>query len=212
MPDEQKLKELISWVEEVLGIDIDIDKTYRLLAMSGRKKNYVGILPDGSLDVKGMVGKRRNTPDFVKDAFNEVLKIISNIKDLSEVESAIEEVKKKVREYYNKLKNREIPLNKLAVKMMLSKPLDQYDKRKPPHVKAALQLKQLGINVGPGDIVYYVRTRDKEGVKPVQLASILDIDVDRYVEYLKTGLEQLLDAFGVSFEEVKGMTKLVFEE
>ncbi len=211
-PDERKLKELISWVEEVLGIDIDIDKVYKLLAMSGRKKNYIGILPDGSLDIKGMVGKKRSTPDFVKEAFAEVLKIISSISHIGDVDATVEKIKECVKTYYNKLRNREIPLNKLAVKMMLSKSPSQYDKRKPPHVKAALQLQQLGINVGPGDIIYFVRTKDREGVKPVQLASINDVDVERYVEYLRTGLEQVLDALGISFEEIKGMGKLFFEE
>jgi len=211
-PDESKLKELISWVEEILGIDIDVDKVYKLLAMSGRKKNYIGILPDGSLDIKGMVGKKRSTPDFVKEVFAEVLKIISSVNSLSDVDTTVEKIKECVKVYYNKLRSREIPLNKLAIKMMLSKPLEQYDKRKPPHVKAALQLKQLGINVGSGDIIYFVRTRDKEGVKPVQLASINEIDVDRYVEYLKTELEQVRDALGISFEEIKGMGKLLLEE
>ncbi len=210
-PDETKLKELISWVEESLGIDIDLDKVYKMLAMSGRKKNYIGILPDGSLDIKGMVGKKRSTPDFVKDVFAEVLKIISSINSISDVYSTIEKIKECVKTYYNKLRNREIPLNKLAVKMMLSKSPEHYDKRKPPHVKAALQLRDLGIPVGPGDIVYFVRTRDKEGVKPVQLASINDVDVERYVEYLRTGLEQVLDALGISFEEIKGMGRLLIE-
>ncbi len=207
-PDERKLKELIEWVEETLGIDIDIDKTYRLVAMSGRKKNYIGILPDGSLDIKGMVGKKRNTPDFVKEAFADVLKIISSMEKITEVESKLDEIRKKVKEYYDKLRRREIPLNKLMVRMSLNKPLEQYTKNKPQHVKAALQLKQYGINVGPGDIIYFVKTRTKDGVKPVQLARIDEVDIDKYVEYLKTSLEQVLDALGISFDEVLGATKL----
>ncbi len=207
-PDENKLKELINWVEEVLGIDIDVDKVYKMVAMSGRKKNYIGILPDGSLDIKGMVGKKRNTPDFVKDVFAEVLKIISGMQNITEVDKSIEDIRRKVKEYYDKLRRREIPLNKLSIKMSLSKPLEQYTKTKPQHVKAALQLKQLGINVGPGDIIHFVKTRTKDGVKPVQLARIDEIDVEKYVEYLKTSLEQVLDALGISFEEVLGSTKL----
>ncbi|NPA70327.1 MAG: DNA-directed DNA polymerase I, partial [Crenarchaeota archaeon] len=207
-PDEKKLKELIEWVEETLGIDIDIDKTYRLVAMSGRKKNYIGILPDGSLDIKGMVGKKRNTPDFVKEAFADVLKIISSMEKITEVETKLDEIRRKVKEYYDKLRRREIPLNKLMVRMSLNKPLEQYTKNKPQHVKAALQLKQFGINVGPGDIIYFVKTRTKDGVKPVQLARIDEVDIDKYVEYLKTSLEQVLDALGISFDEVLGATKL----
>ncbi len=209
-PDEGKLKELIEWVEETLGIDIDVDKVYKLVAMSGRKKNYIGILPDGSLDIKGMVGKKRNTPDFVKEAFNDVLKIISTMEKIGNVEEKLEEIRRKVKEYYDMLRRREIPLNKLAIRMSLNKPLEQYTKNKPQHVKAALQLKQLGINVGPGDIVHFVKTRTKDGVKPVQLARIDEVDIDKYIEYLKTSLEQVLDALGISFDEVLGATRLAF--
>ncbi|NPA22741.1 MAG: DNA-directed DNA polymerase I [Crenarchaeota archaeon] len=207
-PDEKKLKELIEWVEETLGIDIDVDKVYRLVAMSGRKKNYIGILPDGSLDIKGMVGKKRNTPDFVKEAFSDVLKIISTMEKITDVQVKLEEIRRKVKEYYDQLRRREIPLNKLTIRMSLNKPLEQYTKNKPQHVKAALQLKQYGINVGPGDIIYFVKTRTKDGVKPVQLARIDEVDVDKYVDYLKTSLEQVLDALGISFDEVLGATKL----
>ena len=208
-PDEQKLKELIHWVDEVLGIDIDVDKVYKLLAMSGRKKNYLGILQDGSIDIKGMVGKKRNTPDIAKDAFNDILRIISTIESINDVNKVIEEIKHKVKEYYDKIKRKEIPLNKLSIKVSLSKPLEAYTKTKPQHVKAALQLKQIGIKVGPGDIIHFVKTRTKDGVKPIQLARIDEVDVDKYIEYLKTSLEQILDAFGISFEEVLGTTKLI---
>ncbi|MCG2869627.1 MAG: DNA-directed DNA polymerase I [Vulcanisaeta sp.] len=203
-PDENKLKELIEWVEKEFGIEIELDKVYRLVAMSGRKKNYVGILSDGELDIKGLVGKKRNTPDFAKEAFNEVVHLLSTIKSLDDVNKVIEEVRSKVREYYKKLQRREIPLNKLAIRTTLTKPLEAYTKNTPQHVKAALQLKNLGYKVEPGDVITYVKTTGKEGVKPIQLARIDEVDPNKYIEYLRTSLEQVLDAFGIEFESVMG--------
>ncbi len=121
-PDESKLKELIEWVDKEFGIEIELDKVYKLVAMSGRKKNYVGILQNGELDIKGLVGKKRNTPDFAKEAFNEVVGLLSDIRGLEDVGKVVEEVRDKVRDYYRKLQRKEIPLNKLAIRTALTKP------------------------------------------------------------------------------------------
>lgn len=203
-PDEGKLKELIEWVDKEFGIEIELDKVYKLVAMSGRKKNYVGILKDGELDIKGLVGKKRNTPDFAKEAFNEVVSLLSDIHGLEDVNKVVEEIRDRVRDYYRKLQRKEIPLNKLAIRTALTKPLESYTKNTPQHVKAALQLKSLGYSVRPGDIIIYVKTTGKDGVKPIQLARIDEIDPNKYIEYLRTSLEQVLDAFGIEFESVMG--------
>ncbi|MFB6471143.1 MAG: DNA-directed DNA polymerase I [Vulcanisaeta sp. AZ3] len=203
-PSEDKLKGLIDWVESEFGIEIELDKVYRLIAMSGRKKNYVGILSNGELDIKGLVGKKRNTPDFAKDAFNEVLAILSDIQGLDDVNKTIEKVRDKVRDYYKRLQRREIPLNKLAIRTAITKSLESYTKNTPQHVKAALQLKNLGYKLGPGDIITYVKTTGRDGVKPIQLARIDEVDPNKYIEYLRTSLEQVLDAFGIEFESIMG--------
>lgn len=203
-PNKEKLNELIDWVEEELGIDIELDKVYRILALSGRKKNYAGILQDGSVDMKGLVGKKRNTPDIAKDAVKDVVKIFSSIGTINDVNKALEEIKGKVKEYYVMIRNKEVPLDKLTMKVALNKPLSEYTKNTPQHVKAAMLLEKYGIRVNPGDIIFFVKTNTKEGVKPVQLARIDEIDVDKYVEYLKTSLEQILDALNIPFENIVG--------
>ncbi len=193
-------------MDKEFGIEIELDKVYKLVAMSGRKKNYVGILQNGELDIKGLVGKKRNTPpDFAKEAFNEVISLLSDIQGLEDVGKVVEEVRDKVRDYYRKLQRKEIPLNKLAIRTALTKSLESYTKNTPQHVKAALQLKSLGYNVRPGDIIIYVKTTGKDGVKPIQLARIDEIDPpNKYIEYLRTSLEQVLDAFGIEFESIMG--------
>ena len=204
-PDQGKLQELIDWVEEELGIDIELDKVYKILALSGRKKNYAGILQDGSVDMKGLVGKKRNTPDIAKEAVKDVVALFSTINNIYDVHKVVEDIRSRVREYYTMIKGRLVPLDKLAIKMALNKPLTEYTKNTPQHVKAAMQLAKYGINLGPGDIIFFIKTNTKEGVKPIQLARIDEVDVDKYVDYLKTSLEQILDALGTSFEEVVGL-------
>ncbi|MGC8596365.1 MAG: DNA-directed DNA polymerase I [Thermocladium sp.] len=203
-PDKVKMEELIGWVRDNLGIDIELDKSYKIIAMSNRKKNYAGILSDGSLDIKGLLGKKRNTPDFAKMAFNDVLKLFAKIETINDVEKVTKMIQEKVREYYVMLKNKEIPLNMLMIKVALSKGMAEYKANKPQHIKAAAQLVPYGYKIGPGDIIFFVKTKTKEGVKPVQLARIDEVDVDKYIEYLESSLEQVLDALDIPFESIIG--------
>ena len=85
--------------------------------------------------------------------------------------------------------------------MRLGRNLSEY-KTNPPHVKAARMLQEQGIDIGVGDLVEYVITRS--GVKPLQLASIEDVDKSKYVKYLRSMTEQILDAFDMSFDEIVG--------
>jgi DNA polymerase I len=45
-------------------------------------------------------------------------------------------------------------------------------------------------------------------VMPVQLARIDEIDIDKYIEHMKTVYEQLLDALGIDFETLLGKRSL----
>jgi DNA polymerase I len=47
-----------------------------------------------------------------------------------------------------------------------------------------------------------------KGVKPVQIASNSEVDVDKYIEYLHSTFDQILDALGLDFDEIIGLTKL----
>ncbi|MGA2198548.1 MAG: DNA polymerase domain-containing protein, partial [Nitrososphaerales archaeon] len=62
-PDKSKIEELTRWAEHDLGVELDIDKTYRYVAFSERKKNYFGVLADGTADIKGLTGKKSISGD-----------------------------------------------------------------------------------------------------------------------------------------------------
>jgi len=81
-------------------------------------------------------------------------------------------------------------------------------KTTPQHVKAALLLAQKGVEVKPGDLIAFVKVVGEPGVKPVQLASADEIDSTKYMEYISSTFEQVLDALGAEFEELVGITKL----
>ncbi len=207
-PPKEAVAKLSEWSAQELGIDLDIDKVYRWVAFSGRKKNYMGVLDNGEVDVKGLVGKKRNTPEFIKEMFYDSIAILSKAGSIEELEDAIGKVKDLVHEYYQKLRKGMLTLDQLAFRVTLTKPLNAYVKNTPQHVKAARQLARLGKQIEVGDVISFVKVRGSEGVKAVQLARIDEVDFEKYVEHIRTAMEQVFDALGISFEEVIGTSLL----
>ena len=207
-PDRDKLRSLQEYVNEKFGLDIEVDKTYRFVTFSGLKKNYIGVYEDGSVDVKGLVAKKRNTPEFLKKEFSDILRMIGSIESPEGFVKVREAILNKLRGVYNNIKGLEYNLDELAIKMALNKPIEAYTKNTPQHVKAAKQLAAAGVQVLPGDVISFVKVRGKEGVKPIQLARLPEIDVDKYVESMKSIFEQILAAFNVTWDEVLGSSRL----
>ena len=73
-------------------------------------------------------------------------------------------------------------------------------------MKAARELEKMGYEMKTGDLISYVKVI--KGVKPVQIATNSEIDVDKYVAYLQSTFDQIIDALGLDFEEIIGLTKL----
>ena len=207
-PDEEKLRELQEYVEKNFGLDLEVDKVYRFVTFSGLKKNYIGVYPDGTVDVKGMVAKKRNTPEFLKKEFAEVLSMLGSVETPEDFVKIREGIREKLHKIYVGLRELDYNLDELAMRMALNKPLNEYTKNTPQHVKAARQLVRHGIHVLPGDVIAFVKVKGGEGVKPVQLARLTEVDVEKYIDIMKSVFEQFLAAINMSWDEVVGGSRL----
>jgi DNA polymerase I len=207
-PTEGQIRELMRWSDEELNMELEIDKVYRYAVFSNLKKNYFGVYPDGSVDIKGLTGKKRHMPKFLKKAFIEMIKTFGQVYSPEDFDKAKKKIREIVRNSYLNLKNRRYPLDEIAFNVMISKPLREYTKTTPQHVKAARLLSESGREIKTGDIISFVKVTNKLGVKPIELADVAEIDVDKYMEYLKSTFQQVLNAIGGDFDEIMGVTKL----
>lgn len=209
-PTKQQMKLISDWSRNELDLDLEEEKTYQFLALSQRKKNYLGIYKDTKyIDVKGLVAKKRNTPEFIKKVFNELLEILKNVTNKEEFKQAREEIIKNVRENLKKIgKPETFTLDDYAINMTLQKPLDRY-KVVPQHVKAALEVEKItGKKYQKGETISIVLTRGSVGAKAKQIASLQDIDSKKYKERLQSALEQILDALGITYDEIRGIKRI----
>ncbi len=207
-PSQDQVNEVSNWTLKNLGIELDVDKVYRYVAMSQRKKNYFGVLDDGTVDIKGLTGKKSQTPQFIKNSFGYTLEVLSRIKTKDDFENAREEIKTRLSSDYKRLENRQIPLDDLAFNVMISKDIASYRDSIPQHVRAAQLLKNSGKDIRAGDIISFVKTISGAGAKPAKLAKQNEIDVEKYLEYMKSTFDQILGSLGYDFDEILGETKL----
>ncbi len=208
-PSVDEMKALSEWSEKALDMELELDKFYRYAVLSSRKKNYLGVLEDGTVDVKGMTGKKRHIPLLIKRSFDEMEARLSRVKTPADFQHAKKDIRSIVRDCYLKLKDRKWDdLSDVAFEVVLGKSIESYTKTTPQHVRAARLLKERGREIESGDLIRFVKVIKPPHVKPVELASRNEIDVDKYVELLGSTFDQILDAVGLEFDEIIGRTKL----
>lgn len=218
-----KITELQKWAFDTYKIDLELDKEYRFMCFSSRKKNYIGVQYNGEIDIKGMTGKKSHTPKYFKNTFNEIKSILKNVQKEDEIPAAKESISKIVLKSYKTLKNRKwADINDLAFHMTINKKLSEYGKKTdrikkdgsimyapiPQHIRAVKLLEAQGYAMESGSVISFVKTKTNEGVLPIELAKDIDVDVDKYLKFHDATLGQILDPLELEISEILGHKKL----
>src|ERR671918_3157353 len=227
-PSPKSVEELSSWARKNLGVDLEIDKHYRYIVFSELKKNYLGVLSDGTVDVKGLTGKKSHTPPFIRNAFYKILTILSRVNSEQDFETAKENIKNIIQENARNLEHRNISQDDLSFNVMVNKSPSKYGKKTanagstgksldglernsvaafkglPQHIKAAKLLADEGKEVRAGDIISYVKTKTADGVKPVGYARPEEIDTEKYLETMEATFDQVLSSLSFNFKSLLG--------
>jgi len=198
-PTAKQIDDIITKAKVEHNVELEVEKEYRYVVLSGRKKNYLGVTKNGKVDVKGLTGKKSHTPPFIKSLFYELLDILSEIKTVDEFERAKNKISDKIAECARKVQAKEIPLKDLAFNVMISKAPTDYVKTIPQHIRAAKQLESIR-EIKKGDIISYVKILNKPGVKPIEMARASEIDSSKYMEFMESTLDQLTSSMDLDFD------------
>jgi len=205
-PTSKQIEDIITKAKMNHNVELEIEKEYRYVVLSGRKKNYLGVTKNGKVDVKGLTGKKSHTPPFIKTLFYELLDILSEIKTIEEFERAKNKISDKITECARKVQAKEIPLQDLAFNVMISKAPRDYTKTVPQHIRAAKQLESIR-EIKKGDIISYVKILNKPGVRPIEMARESEIDPSKYMEFMESTLDQLTSSMDLDFDTILGKPK-----
>ncbi len=158
----------------------------------GRAKGYAGLVAaetghsessEADIEIKGMEAVRRDWTDLAHDFQTKLLVLLFFRKPETEIIEYIQETVKK-------LKNGELD-EKLVYIKQLKKPVGEYVKNKPPHVKAAMQLDQKDQN----GLIRYIITED--GPQPVTRRKA----AADYRHYIEKQLKPIAAAFSAAFNK-----------
>ena len=90
-----------------------------MYVFSDLKKNYLGVLQDGTVDVKGLTGKKSHTPPIIRSAFYDILNVLKEVFSEKDFEKAREKIKKIVQSIVEDLENKKISLEALSFNVMI---------------------------------------------------------------------------------------------
>jgi len=161
---------------------------------------YFGVFQDGTIKVRGVEARRRDTAQFISRAQMEILEILARAQNAIELPNYLPLVKELIRERSMDLKAGRIPLEDLIISQRLGRELEGY-KKPSPAARAAHQLIQTGKQVKPGQRVRFLLTRGLPGVHAWDSQVPLDmrsLNIPLYSELLKRAIHAILQPLGLS--------------
>ena len=202
------LQPLLDEISQRTSLPISLEGIYKWLAFLPSRldervpvaNRYFGAFQDGSLKLRGIEARRRDTPPFIVDIQMGLLELLSRAPDAEHLADCLPKTLGLLRGCLQALRLGRIPPEALLVTQKLSRELDQY--RTPsPAARAAAQLAWNGKHLRPGQLVRFLYMRGWPGVHAWDLPEPPDlraIDVACYRKLLLRAAGTVLQPLGVS--------------
>ena len=194
---------LLADVTERTGLPISLDGVYRWVVFLPSRldervpvaNRYFGVFQDGSIKVRGIEARRRDTAPFIAETQMSIMEILARAGDADALKDVYPRALSFADSEMKALRAGRVPLEKLLVSQKLSRELGEYSSPSPA-ARAVRQLEAAGKLVRPGQRVRFLFTLGKPGVKAWDVAQQPDprcVDVKRYQALLTRAVETVLD-------------------
>ena len=199
------LEGLCREVFRVTGVKLALEGVYRWIYFMASKQDpkrpvatrYFGVFADGTLKVRGLMCRRRDTPPFVRRAQEAMLTKMAEAGTPGELAALKPELEEMAEGFRQRLREGGINPQDLVITRVLSQPVADY-KVDTPTSLAARQLENAGIHIQPGEKVRYVHREGKRGPKKtrVQAAPFLEgldgYDAKLYLDLLERAVAEVM--------------------
>jgi len=179
-------------------------KTHPNIPVSNR---YYGVKDDGTIKVRGIEVRRRDTAKFVYDAQMDMINALASANNAKEFFEKIPDALKVVKQYRKKLVNGDVPVWDLIITKRLSKELQDYSQNISQMI-AGEQLKKDGFEIYAGKNLKFVFTsaKNKKYTRRVKAKELIDEktnpDVKKYLSLLYSAGSNVLSQFGYSPQRI----------
>lgn len=211
---KENFQDVLDAISLQTGLGVSLDGVYRWVAFLPSRMDervpvanrYFGVFQDGSMKVRGIEARRRDTPPWVAETQRKMLERLSRAGSVNDLPASLAAAFGIFRQALVDIRSDKVPMEKLVVTSRVSHELESY--RSPtPGARAAMQiLEKTGKRVRPGQKVRFVFTQGEAGVRAWELPGSIDpADVDRvkYIELLTRAAASVLHPFGIRDAQLK---------
>ena len=189
------------------GLSIGLDGIFRWVAFLPSRTDsrvpvanrYFGVFQDGTLKVRGIEARRRDTPPWIAETQMKILECLAQAPTAEALPETIPQALQIIRQALRDLRLGRIPLEKLLVSHRLSKAIEAYQVATAA-ARAVTQIQAAGKSLQPGQSVRFLYTRGCPGVHAWDTPRQLDpqtIDLHRYQELLLRAASAVLLPLGI---------------
>ncbi len=204
---------LLDEIARRTALPIALEGIYRWIAFLPSRQDeripvpnrYFGAFQDGSLKVRGLELRRRDTPLWIAEVQQAILSHLAAAPDAATAALQIPSILKYVRWALRSLRQGAVPAEKLLLAQKLSRSPAEY--RQPSAAaRAALQLQAQGKTRQAGQCVRFWYVCDPSGVRAWDSANPpqpSEFDVRQYAELLMRAVSTILQPFGISEKRLR---------
>jgi DNA polymerase II len=185
------------------GLSISLDGVYRWVVFLPSRLNeavpvpnrYFGVFQDGTIKVRGIEARRRDTAPFIAETQMEILEILAKAADADHLKDVLPKAESFARRQLEMLQAGEVEVEKLLLAQKLSRELGEYSTPSPA-ARAVRQMEAAGKKVRPGQRVRFLFTLGEPGVFAWDVPARPDrrcIDVKRYLTLFERAIQTVLD-------------------
>jgi len=221
-------KEIRKEIKEKYNVDIEVEETGEIMILY-KKKNYIIIEKKGekiNKIIKGLVGKKRDTPLIIRKAFDEWVEIIKKYPHPNQINILYDKLLESRNKFVRKIKMKEGTIDDYKITKQLSRYISQYKQQNAPHIRAAKKLVKAiqlssehpideNIIMKKGSFIEFVYVFDTSsskssllGVEPIETAKMLFLNHNEYIKRLDNVFKQIIEPIHLTIERKKKYVNL----
>ncbi|MFX1244458.1 MAG: DNA polymerase domain-containing protein [Promethearchaeota archaeon] len=200
-------------ISEATGLNIEFEGRYRWIMFLpcrgqpyGALTRYCGVKEDGTIKVRGIELRRRDTPPLIKQLQLDLITCLAGADDLEEMQELLPLLLDIVTDYVNRVRSGVVAVEDLVITQNISRSPTDYQQQCSQAIAAELAIRY-GQEVHPGQPVMYVHTNAKAGhphrrVALPHTSAAAQYDKDKYTELLLRATDTLLSSLGWHYERL----------
>ena len=200
---EEELSRLCETITCETEIEMSFEGVYRWLVFLPSKvkstrpvaARFYGVFAGGGMKIRGLACRRRDTPQFIKEAQEEMLDVLSKAQNIEELRHRRQDARRIYEARLAEIESGQVAPSLLTIEQVLSREIEEYD----VETRAALATRELigdGVKVHPGEKVGYVITNAKaknnaERVRTSNRNGLVQYDRREYAARLKVAAKEV---------------------